>query len=160
MRLIDILSDVQRCEDEELEIPLELAFDLKEKVDSYAKVMAKLEADEIYLSRMFDHYKELKEKKVKAILSLKKYVLESMKVFNWEELKGLNHRLKLVRQERFSPTREPTAEDAIKFAFSVTETTVVSRKWDKENLKELHKVQPEFVGDAAEMKKICYVKWV
>lgn len=159
MRLIDILSDVQRCEDEELEIPTELGQDLKDKVDDYAKVLAKLEADEIYLDRMHAHYKELKEKKTKTILSLKKYVLDTMKAFNWEELKGKSHRLKLVKQERFCPTREPTAEDAVKFAFSVSEMTVTTRKWDKDLLKKLYETTPEFVGDAAEKKLIEYVKW-
>ena len=143
MNLNEILSNVDRIAEEGVEIPLELHEDLKNKVDSYYKVLSILGSEAERLKFEANHLQQKQKSVENNIANLRKYILNNMKHFGWLKIKGQNHSATLVNTKKWKVYADPRNHVGEPFV-----KEVISYEFDQELMKEL------VITDAA-MKDIC-----
>lgn len=136
MKLTDMLMKFEELEESLLEIPAELAVDLKDKVDSYCFAMDRIESDAERFKKLADFFREKAKQRENELERFKEYTLNSMKAFGWDTLQGEKRKLKVVNQKRFAILRDPTKEDRENLPSCVHETLTIEYKWDKDKLRE------------------------
>jgi len=135
MKLVEMLNKVQELDDALLEIPEELAVDLKDKVDAYVSMMDRLEDDAEKFKKISDFFKAKQKQRESELERFKAYTQKSMESFGWDQLNGEKRKLKIVAQKRFTILREPTLEDFKANPDLVDETISVVHSWNKDKLK-------------------------
>ena len=158
MKLTEMLQTVATLDEQALEIPEELALDLKDKVDSYVSVMDRLELDAEHYRKLSAYFREKAKARENELERFKDYTKRSMEAFSWDELKGNLRKLKLVNQKRFSILRDANATDYENNPFLVKQIVTVEYEWNKDELKHAHETGKFNDETVCAEKEIRYVR--
>lgn len=158
MKLTDMLMKFEELEESLLEIPTELALDLKDKVDAYVFAMDRIESDAERFKKLADFFRDKAKQRENELERFKEYTLSSMKAFGWDQLSGEKRKLKIINQKRFAILRDPTIDDRSNMPSMVQETHHIEYKWNKDLLKEAFEKERLPEDQICTLKEITYVK--